>query len=701
MRTRFLYGALAFLLTGTVTVDAATDVLLYNVTGAAGQSNYPRRRSQHFSATQSTPNSVAPGYLFNAAAMQVDVAAGSTWKFILELYRWDTDYATTLVPANLLGATSETTVSGETKWLIVDMSSNPQDVSGQYLLSLNVTSGDSTPCNILNYDGVGNGGTNNDAFTDATLRTDREFNVRLTVYPNPACVTPFTITAVTKPDGSAATFSRPPSPGVQRLKAVGTGLNNVNSVTIQQGLATPISGSIVSKTATELQADFDMTPTTVTPGTYKMIAVGGPSNACIYQYDSAVTITCSQPDTAISEIQNGAGLTGTSAHTMTLVGTNLSYLAGTGGSTVKLVKARGTLAQIPGNATYDSGTTNLNVVFNLTGAEGGLYNIVLTRNVECGAVTSEIPLSGARNGFLVYMPALTGGGFEEGYTTDPTTGSPCDSSANDDRPMAKNWDEGWSPDGHVVRDGSQYKPCETNPTPPPATILGGVTGSHYTSVQYIMGDFKIISFFQTIAAPDVTTKDYEIFADISVQSVGQLSEGRIRLIDGNQAGTLINGVDIAPTTMGGTTLMNTDLIFRSGSLMVRDSSFTAKVSQGYTWTSNPPLLTIEFMFIASGGETGSKALLVDAVRNTFVPPPDCNNPRDDSDGDGDVDLIDFGQFQACFNGPNRPYALPSGFDQKCKCMDINGDNDVDLEDFGKFQACFNGPNRPPNAGCGG
>jgi hypothetical protein len=66
----------------------------------------------------------------------------------------------------------------------------------------------------------------------------------------------------------------------------------------------------------------------------------------------------------------------------------------------------------------------------------------------------------------------------------------------------------------------------------------------------------------------------------------------------------------------------------------------------------------------------------------------------DFDGDADVDLADFGVFQRCFNGPNRP---PASAD--CTNADFDQDNDVDLGDFGKFQACFNGPNRPPNTGC--
>lgn len=62
----------------------------------------------------------------------------------------------------------------------------------------------------------------------------------------------------------------------------------------------------------------------------------------------------------------------------------------------------------------------------------------------------------------------------------------------------------------------------------------------------------------------------------------------------------------------------------------------------------------------------------------------------DTDGDADVDMVDFGYFQACFNGPNQPWS--SGY---CDDFDFDFDGDVDLVDFGEFQACFNGPNRPP------
>ncbi len=65
----------------------------------------------------------------------------------------------------------------------------------------------------------------------------------------------------------------------------------------------------------------------------------------------------------------------------------------------------------------------------------------------------------------------------------------------------------------------------------------------------------------------------------------------------------------------------------------------------------------------------------------------------DFDFDGDVDKNDFEVFQSCFNGPNRPPALPD-----CSGADANRDGSVDLVDYAEFAARFNGPNRVPGVG---
>lgn len=56
----------------------------------------------------------------------------------------------------------------------------------------------------------------------------------------------------------------------------------------------------------------------------------------------------------------------------------------------------------------------------------------------------------------------------------------------------------------------------------------------------------------------------------------------------------------------------------------------------------------------------------------------------DIDGDGDVDLLDFGQFQLCFTGESGTATA------ECSLFDSDDDADVDLADFAVFQATFTG-----------
>lgn len=62
----------------------------------------------------------------------------------------------------------------------------------------------------------------------------------------------------------------------------------------------------------------------------------------------------------------------------------------------------------------------------------------------------------------------------------------------------------------------------------------------------------------------------------------------------------------------------------------------------------------------------------------------------DLDVDGDVDLLDFAEFQVCSGGSG------SG---ECTATDFDGDDDVDLTDFTTLEACLSGPDVTPPAGC--
>lgn len=56
----------------------------------------------------------------------------------------------------------------------------------------------------------------------------------------------------------------------------------------------------------------------------------------------------------------------------------------------------------------------------------------------------------------------------------------------------------------------------------------------------------------------------------------------------------------------------------------------------------------------------------------------------DCDGDSDIDLTDFAEFQLCFTGSGGTVT------PQCACADLDGDGDADLVDFNIFQVAFTG-----------
>lgn len=685
MRMNNWCAAIAFLLCGAMAAQAEL-VELYSPEDykVQGSGSIGKTRSQRFNATMSTPNSVPAGNYFDKAAMRLNLDPGECWTFRIRLFAWNTNIATTLAGTPIATSADVTYTGPDTQWLEITFPAQP--VAGDYLLSLYTVSMSQMTIGYGIYESNQNdGGPNQDAYSDTGLKTDREWQVRLNVVANPSCVSPSGISML------PYAFSTPPSPGVQLLTISGTNLDLVSEVQLD-GPAT-VPGDIVTQTTGEITANFDLSTAPI--GSYRMVGVRDLPCSNALQ-DGAVTITCSQANTTVTSYLNGRGKTGTAAHKLELIGTNLDRLTG-----VKLVKSRNGPAEIDGTGLALLPSGNLEVTFDLTGAEGGQYDLVFTLDHPCASV---VPASYPR-GFLVYMPALTNGGFEVGYLADPTEGTICESSANGARPKPTHWDEGQVniAQHDFVRDGKIWIPCVPNPAPPPAEIMGGVSGNHYASEDANNSNHATNSFFQTIAAPDVdvsgtSAKDYSVYADMAMRSCAQSSWGWIRLHDGSYTDPVI----------AETIIMNTDLWYAANGALVRSEDFKAVVPAGTVYASDPPVLTIEFVLETADGDTctgnGLKALHVDAVRNTFVPPPPCQTVRQDVDGDNDVDLLDFAVFRACFNGSNRPYALPPGFDQDCRCLDVDpapgGDGDLDLLDFARFRSCFNGENHPPASNCG-
>jgi hypothetical protein len=91
-----------------------------------------------------------------------------------------------------------------------------------------------------------------------------------------------------------------------------------------------------------------------------------------------------------------------------------------------------------------------------------------------------------------------------------------------------------------------------------------------------------------------------------------------------------------------------------------------------------------------------KLLILDfSARNllVFANTPEgviCNDPQQDIDGNGFVDLGDYLKLEDCLAGPDQPWPGPPVDQDACECLDADRDNDVDVGDFAVFQEVFTG-----------
>ncbi|HOW70179.1 MAG TPA: hypothetical protein PKY77_06205 [Phycisphaerae bacterium] len=408
-----------------------------------------------------------------------------------------------------------------------------------------------------------------------------------------------------------------------------------------------------------------------------------------------------QPGTLIRKVTQNRLLWGT-VGTVRLQGDNMAGLMPSTGGSVSLRKMRnegvadGT-ATIPGQ-NYQLSGDDLLVDFDLT-----------SPTIEAGRYSIQ-PNDSCRNAMwfpeavLIYLPTLTNASFEEGWTTEPRENnnicvnpSQWDATGGGNKNRPKHWDQAWGgtgfdPDGggdganqfDLKRDGNIWHPCDGDHVP-------GLTGLHYASLQHNFTlDQYYSGMYQSIAAPEVAGQtsltDYSIYIDACVASWQQISRGQIRLIDGdNYSGALVAQTDI-PNTQS------------LGNGLIRSPEFRATVPAGYVYQSNPPILTIEFVWIHSGPDAGPPewgnvaAFHLDNVRSSY----DCTrSPWADADGDGDVDQRDFGSFQQCYTGSAGP-AGPG-----CACFDRDHGGLIDENDFIRFQDCFTGPAivTEPSADC--
>lgn len=477
--------------------------------------------------------------------------------------------------------------------------------------------------------------------------------------------------------------------GLTVFTLTGTNLDQHNGTITLFGPQQPdnsfsVVGNVTSATSNQLTAEVDLS--SAGTGVYDIqVSNSNPIQNCRQGLLSgAFTYNCSCPPTTVAGIINDYGLQGTQ-HTIKLVGSNLSCLTG-----VKLRKSRDGGAEINAiNLTMNAG--NLDVTFDLTGAEGGRYDVVYQH--PCQQVT---PAQGTSEGFLVYLSDITNGSFEEGYTADPTTGSVCaNPAANGNRPKAKHWDQRLvaasaleGAGGGHKRDGNVWFPA----------CIGGqikhISGEHYNGIDVITtgtNPMNQASFFQTIAAPyvnvnGVSTKAYNVRAEMAINGANSVypATGIIRVFDGTDK----NGVEIASTVISSKFESDDDFG------LVSDPSYNVEIPAGQVYTSNPPVLTIEFAVTTSANSPVNTQVgfWVDNVRTGPYTAPGCNLIWADADNDGDVDQDDFGVFQLCITGPTP--GLPADPDY-CTCFDRTSPvNVIDVTDFNEFKKCVSGPNVP-------
>lgn len=144
-------------------------------------------RSQHFSPSESTPNSISQA--FNEAGFWIRLdTATEALNINLKLYPWVTNYATSVAQTPIAQMNNIALSYPFDGWVMLTFPQQP--ASGQYLLDLYVNNYVMPDTGWqLRKATADNGGPNNDAFNNGVVNTTREYQVGLTLVPEPASLT--------------------------------------------------------------------------------------------------------------------------------------------------------------------------------------------------------------------------------------------------------------------------------------------------------------------------------------------------------------------------------------------------------------------------------------------------------------------------------------------------------------------------------
>ena len=370
--------------------------------------------------------------------------------------------------------------------------------------------------------------------------------------------------------------------------------------------------------------------------------------------DALTLLTCENPAFKAEAI-SPADLTSGAVRSLTISGLGFS-----GGSLPQVSLSRSGHNPITATDVIVVNDTTLTCNVDLTGATSGLWDVLVAHD-GCVGRTSDFDVY-----LLVVAPALANGEFELKDVGPVQCGPPP--------VMVPGVPEGWS--AYISGSGAMDRDMNVHSPVCPCPLS---TGGHYGSLT--TGPTGLLVAYQVLrVTPGV---NYVLTGNFA--GAGR-NEAWLAVYDGFDAFFYLND-PLASQTIHANDPDNVD------------------PGQNYDWTPvslsvTAPIsgiLAVTVQLYAWSDEVPS-ALHMDGL--TFEAPTGCNATPQDSDGDQDVDLVDFGQFQACFNGPNRPYKIQSPPEAKarCECLDVERDNDVDLVDFGAFQTCFNGPNRAPKCG---
>lgn len=170
---------------------------------------------------------------------------------------------------------------------------------------------------------------------------------------------------------------------------------------------------------------------------------------------------------------------------------------------------------------------------------------------------------------------------------------------------------------------------------------------------------------------------------------------------------VVNPASLNPTVWLGQTPANGAFTVTNGGdgtltyTVVDDSGWMNVTPSGGSSTgeSDPFTVIYNVAGLSAGTYSGVITVTAPGATNSPITLPvtlTIQTVKPDMDGDGDVDMQDFGLFQACYSG--------SGFPQnasECQKARIDADTDVDLNDFALFQACLTGANIMATPGCDG